>query len=375
MRSAENTYGSTKTSRKFFSLRWTALILLSLVLMAVNATLAIMAYHQSFAQFNFSQATLREQQNLQLKTLFEQSFADMSAFSNIIPLLNSKKKYASITTRLRYILNEHGAMLDLQWGVHSLYLLDKKGQTRLSWPVESQTLPQTLDVSSVFSNESPANNILCQPECLQYLTLPLLLDDGSTGALVMTRTIAEVLLEINRLTGSDIVVLKTVSDNKNSFENPLTSSNPANKRIIKNWDRSVPAITHSKINWPIITLLAEGINQSQLLHSPYTLKYEQEWYEIFKSSYEFNGISFLMINRVTSYKHNIETITRNSIFMGIAGLIISEILLFLILWKPLNYLLHIKTLLPLLAEHKFKILADKLVTLQGNNQKRYLQPN
>ena len=59
----------TSFRRQFLSLRWQALIVLSLVLLVINGTLAVMAYRYSMAQFELQQSGVRGNEVRQLRGL------------------------------------------------------------------------------------------------------------------------------------------------------------------------------------------------------------------------------------------------------------------------------------------------------------------
>ncbi len=77
-------------SPRFFSLRWKALIALSLILLLVNASLALLAYQQSAGQFELQQSTVRDQQAKQLEALVTDGYTAMSKLVSFVPLLGQE---------------------------------------------------------------------------------------------------------------------------------------------------------------------------------------------------------------------------------------------------------------------------------------------
>jgi len=74
----------------YLSLRWKALIVLSLVLMLVNASLAFLAYRQAAEQFKQQQIEVRDRQVRQLYALLDDGYRQMSRLAQIRPVTGIK---------------------------------------------------------------------------------------------------------------------------------------------------------------------------------------------------------------------------------------------------------------------------------------------
>lgn len=96
----------------YLSLRWKALIVLSIVLALVNASLAFLAYRQAAEQFERQQMAVRDRQIRQLQALLDDGYRQMARLANIVPLLGSDQSDQTINERLHHALDHHGFMLD-----------------------------------------------------------------------------------------------------------------------------------------------------------------------------------------------------------------------------------------------------------------------
>jgi diguanylate cyclase (GGDEF)-like protein/PAS domain S-box-containing protein len=83
-----------------------------------------------------------------------------------------------------------------------------------------------------------------------------------------------------------------------------------------------------------------------------------------------DNAQFIVLTDITSTIRNIHSSTQQNMVIGLVGLILSEILLFVILTKPLSRLKHIVFTLPLLARSRFK---DFRSEVRSAGQKRLLQ--
>ncbi|MCP5160054.1 MAG: GGDEF-domain containing protein, partial [Gammaproteobacteria bacterium] len=121
-------YVPTSPSAPYLSLRWKALIVLSIVLVLVNTSLAFLAYRQAAEQFERQQREVRDRQARQLQALLEDGYRQMSRLANIVPLLGSDWSAQDIDGRLHQALKKHGFMLDLEWDIRSVHWIQPNGQ-------------------------------------------------------------------------------------------------------------------------------------------------------------------------------------------------------------------------------------------------------
>jgi hypothetical protein len=126
----------TSFRRQFLSLRWQALIALSLVLLVINGTLAVMAYRYSMAQFELQQSGVRGNEVRQLRGLLAHNFEDLTRLVNMLPLLGSEDgapRTHDLGERLASGLAGEGTLLGLEWDLQSIYWLTSSGGQTLVW--------------------------------------------------------------------------------------------------------------------------------------------------------------------------------------------------------------------------------------------------
>jgi hypothetical protein len=118
----------------YLSLRWKALIILSLILVLVNASLALLAYRQAVGQFELQQADVRAQQTRELRALLKEGFERMSKLAYFVPLLEAPQPAKDLATHLQRVLDLHGFMLNVEWDVRAVQLIGPDGKVRVSLP-------------------------------------------------------------------------------------------------------------------------------------------------------------------------------------------------------------------------------------------------
>ncbi len=344
--------------RHFLSLRWQALIALSLVLLVINGTLAVMAYRYSRAQFELQQSGLRGNQVRQLRGLLARNFEDMTRLVNLLPLLGSEDgapRTRDLGERLASGLAGEGTLLGLEWDLQSIHWLTPSGGQTLVWPSEAAALGADL-VAELTRMEGPVQVLACRAECLQFLAAPILWRGTFAGTLVVGRSLADALLAFNLLTGAEVAVFSVTE---------AAADGAATPRF--------PAMTHPSLTEPVLhTLGLELVTASQAtlapansMNHPVLGKLGGRWYEIFRVDDLVPGVSALVVNEVTAESQAIQDATRNSVLLGLVGLALSGALLFWLGHFSVGRLRRIASALPLLAENRYKELRQSLPAVGG----------
>ena len=345
--------------RQFLSLRWQALFALSLVLLVINGTQAVMAYRYSRAQFELQQSGIRGNQVRQLRGLLTHSFEDMTRLVKLLSLLGTEEGALAkhdLGERLASGLTGEGTLLGLEWDPQSIYWLTSSGGQTLVWPSEASALGADLIAELTRKDDSLIQVLACRSECLQFLAAPILWRGQLAGTLVVGRSLADTLLAFNLLTGAEVAVFAATED-------PVAGMGPLR----------FPAITHPSLTEPIIRALAPDLVAvpkpilvpANSLDHPVLGEWRGQWFEIFRVDDLVPGVSALVVNEVTAENQVIQAVTRNSILLGFIGLILPLILLFWLVKFSVGRLRRIATALPLLAENRYAELRERLPAIGG----------
>lgn len=331
------------------SLRWKALVAISLVLLLVNASLAFLSYRESANQFAAEQARVRTQQSKQLRALLDDRFEQMSRLANVVPLLAPEKTGQSLGERLQAALDANGIMLDLEWDIHSVHWVRPDGEAVLLWSVNPVSLPAEMNKRLARAPEQTARLLSCtQQDCHQYLAVPLLWQGRASGSLVLGRSIADALLTFQALTGAEVAL--TTQDGQHC------GTTLASYPVITHPDRTRPILVSADCA-PANAVRGQGTGEPTV---PRLVATAADWFEVFRVPGLGPGIDALVINRVTAQRQAIATATRNSVLIGVVGLLLSVFLLFVIIHNPLIRLRRLASMLPMLADNRFRELHERL---------------
>lgn len=344
---------------RLFSLRWKALIALSLVLVLVNASLGLLAYRELAAQFNRQQQAVRTNQTRQLQALVDEGYQQMARLAALVPLLapmpaampatsdTTTTTPPPLATYLRVALERGALMLDLEWDVRSVHWLSPDHQVLALWTNDDTPLPADLPRRALATPDTTAWDLVCDAQdCRQYVSTPLLWQGQWAGALALGRSLADVLLNFSSQTGAEVAVLTDTA--------PATDGG------------RFPIITHPQWTAPLFEQAATAIAGDE----PLLLPAGDDWFEVFRFPALSPGIDVLVMNPVTAQRQAIVGAILASALLGVLGLIVSEGLLLLIMHRPLTRLPRLAQLLPLLAEQRFSELDARLGELQPRSRLR-----
>ncbi len=327
--------------RAQLSLRWKVLIALSLLLITINVTLAVIANLQSVHQLELQQSRVRDQQTRQLRAMLKERGQEMSKLASMVPLLGPESA-DSLTERLRQALDTNGAVLDLEWDIRSVHWITADGRIAIAWPQTTAGIPSELRTAVQTSPEQMASVLACRPACGQYVAIPLLYRGVFAGNLVLERSLSDAMLAFNALTGAEIAIDVTDSTNRRARLDP--------KRLEY---LAFPVLTYPEQSLPVLHAAGVSLLETTISSKPALVHLEDGWFEIFCIAGLADGVDAYVINDITRQRLAIQAATRKSLLIGIAGVILSELLLLMIMQAPLRRLKALAQALPLLAEKRY----------------------
>jgi diguanylate cyclase (GGDEF)-like protein len=327
------------------SLRWKSLIALSLALVVVNASLAVIANYQFVRQFEIQQGEVRDQQARQLRALVDERTQEMSKLASLVPLLGpGEEELAGLEERIKRALDTNGAILDLEWDIRSAFWLGTDGRPSISWPTDTVAIPDSLVAEIIHKPERTIATLLCDPECYQYLAIPLLSEGIFAGSLILGRSLADAVLTFNALTGAEAAIVRG--------DHAGQAARKTDPRFL--------AMTYPEKTRPILLAATNhGVARDQA-NELFSVQQGSKWFEVFRIPSLAPGIDALVVNDVSEQRKAIQEATMASILIGILGLFLSGGLLLLIIRGPLYRLRDLATVVPLLADNRYADLRSQL---------------
>jgi diguanylate cyclase (GGDEF)-like protein len=348
-----------ETSR-FVSLKWKVGLIVSLVLIVVNSLITLVAYHQSNQQFVEQKLDLLRQQQRTISGLLQRDYEQLTSFASFIPLLSSGASDGRGETDLSEILERHSALLSLEWGIESLSFFGVGGELVYSWAEEPDRSSHLLLAKQAARNDAPAGRIDCLHDCVLTLAVPQLEGSLRGGVLVISRSVADGILEFQRLSGSEVAVLVAQAPSA------IAASGPG-RRFLSDWRVAVPALSHPDLTYEVLQQLQLQYGYGDLSDEAVFVETQGQWFACLLGHDKAAGddTSFLVASPISEDLAQLEKANRAILTAGIFGLLATGTILMLFLWKPMNRIRQLVLALPALGRSNFAALREALPLRQG----------
>ena len=352
--------GNTSGPSKFFSLKWKIGLIVSLILIVINSSITIAVYRQSNLQFNEQKLALLQQQQRMMSGLLQRDYEQLTGFANFIPLLSGGVDGDDAATRLRGILDRHSALLGLEWGIEAISFFNAAGQREYSWAGETQRASHLRLSRQAAQTDGPTGWLECVEMCVLTLAVPQLEGFLRGGILVLSRSVADGVLEFQRLSGSETAVLVV----RQSY---ARSKSTAPGRYLDDWGVDVPALSHPDLTFDVLKVLQRDYRLQELTREPVFVESKGQWYACLLRYDEAagEGTAFMVISPVSEDLAQLASANRMILTAGIAGLLVTGSVLLAFLWTPMSRIRQIVAALPALARSDFTVLRKMLPQRHG----------
>ena len=352
----------------FLSLKWKVLLLSSLILISIVVSFTGITYLSLLDDFEAQRSAQHKRYASEVEGLIDQISKDLHQLAELLPLLEGMGTdlLAANGENIAKTFDPYWASLQLNKGIELIRFYDNSDRLLASWGVpESDTHESVMLnwIREVNAREKPISSLSCQNKCIQFMVVPLLVEGKSVGVVIIGAPLIDAVLGFKNISGADIGLLISEHD----------SDRKSTEMIIPHWNVRIAA--HSKeMNTAILIKVAEQYPDFSHLENGIQISWDNRYLQVKSLSVskidEPDKAQFIVITDITSTMRTIQSSTRQSIIIGAVGLMLSELLLFFILSRPLSRLKHIAFTLPLLARSSFKNFRAELHT---NGQKPWLK--
>lgn len=342
--------------RRFLSLFWKGFVFLSVLIIGISASFAVLNYFHLVHQFRNQQSLDRALRTRQLRDLFSRSVIRIQQIGSVLTSVSdfsaALRKHnprllqgtASIYANFQYDLD-----------IERLELFAPDGRLFWQWgmtePEEPKRMVRQSAMQTVINREEPANLLSCEPQCALYVFQPILVDSRLAGVFVLKQAIAPLVIEYQSLTGSDLGILIPADDDELD-------------QALPEWGVRVAALTHASMLTPMLHRLT-ATRHKQLEHLADEIHgWKGRSFAIqqipLRDLVQGEGTA-LVISDVSAQLRHINNAARDGVMLAAAGLLVAETLLLLLMNFPLRHLRRLADTLPLLAEGAYAEVREQLM--------------
>jgi PAS domain S-box/diguanylate cyclase (GGDEF) domain len=349
----------TETTRglHFLSLKWKALILTSVVLVAIVVSFSALNHYTLLRQFEQQQHLVHRSYDREVYGLIDRSLERLQQVAALIPKLKGMREalLSGDRARIKAFFDEHWVDLQLHMGLDVVRFYDTQTHLLAAWGrtvlgESDRDRPTTPWIHKANLREQPITRLDCRDECMQYAAVPMLVDGQTIGVVLLGSSLVDIVLSFKQISGADVGLLVTNRD---------ASLTGYTDKTIPAWQARVMALTNLARNLPLLQEVSERYPRMETLAQDVHKRFEGRDYEIMLIPFQRFTTSaakshLVVIADISQPLANIEAATRQNLIMGSGGLLLSEVLLLALLWTPIDRLRRTAHNLPLLGKGAFE---------------------
>lgn len=335
-----------------FSIRWKAVLFLSLVLVAISLSMVILYTYTLVQEASRNADRSVLQQDQVLNSLLKESRDQQIQLALLLP--NLENVSGSILQRdsgsLEDALRPHWLNLALNLNLNYLYLFDERG-TELGGlhhedQIDTAELQQVREIARKSAEDvTPRYFISCTSQCTYFVIEPFITSREVRGAVVLGRNISEIVVSFQHLLSVDLGILIPVKDTSSSTE----------ARMMTNWGLHTWALSNFESQSNILLSIQTNlpVPGDSVFQSDDHVYYRMHVLRLGDVEVINAQPTLISLQNTTESRHLLESTINRGIMVGTVGWAVAELLLFLLILKPTRQLAKITRALPLLAENEF----------------------
>ncbi len=345
--------------RQFFSLKWKIILPLSLVMLAVNASLSYINYSNQHAQFDSARNASEIRSQRFAAEVVAQLGTQLQTSANLVSSLTDVHRALvnSDATELQQYYQRYWSALHLNSGLEQVLFFNPQGQLLANWKEDAIRLNEPdlpVLVRQIVIDKQPQHLLACAATCFYYYIVPVLDNGKPVGAIAVASSLVDAVLSFQDMTSRDMalaILAPNTGDSANKFKQPQV---PALKR-------RVLAVSGGQQSVAILQSIPVGNADAE---HRINISYKNRDYEILPvpmlMGASIDDPSMLVIFDRTRDHQQLRTVAWQSAGIGMLGLIISELMLLALLWVPMRRLKQTAETLPLLGRGEFETVRSRL---------------
>lgn len=352
---------------KFLSLKWKALLFLSIVLIALNFTFYYVQYHSLHTNFDRYRSVVDARNHTAIQGLTEQTAFQLQQIGELIPYLYGmenkfvKPQAESITQAFV----RHWPLLQVDLGVETIAFFNVQNELLSAWgdypTAESISDPIQAATQQVILTERPKTILDCRRNCRHYALVPVLAEGRLSTIILLGTSLAELIVDFRRVAATDIGV---IIHNQENMPNNLQGET----RLLTPWDAQIVALSNAHRLEGILQSVSHSRSLEDVIQHGTVTHTNAGVYEIRLHSLNRladQGAGYLVvISDISEQISLIRMAAKDTIFVGIIGFVLSELALLMVLWAPLSRLRQTAEILPLLGQHAYEAVRTTLAKIR-----------
>ncbi len=338
----------------FLSLKWKTLVVICVIFTCAVASIGHTIYTEGTRLF---EEQLAESIRNNSSALLDQHRRSLIEIGTSVSLAGRNTEANISEESLRHYLDNNWDLMELEWGLESLFIYDIATQSTLTWGRESD-----IDFDKMLKRDvtkGPSTTTLCTEFCTIYAKIPLYFMNGKKKYLFIGTGLVDFIINFaqkNHLKAALLRKSSQINHTSSSFES------------LPHWHVQIAGMTEKEAYFPIIEQLAnvstfETVKQNgkTIHHTP-----DDQYYYLYaiplldNVNHSKNSEFILLANNISHEKARIYDTMAYSGLITLIGLICAIFIVFYVLNSPMKRLQQQAKLLPLLAKKQFEYVRTSI---------------
>jgi len=350
---------NSKRHSRQLSLKWKTLFSLSLVVLSINSLFFILSSRELNSKFNQHVTETVDRQRSTIPTLLEESSLQLQQLGSLTPSLYEVISLLenNRTDNLIKLFDSLWPSMQIDLNIEFLAVFNKHAQQISSWGSRYGQISKDQEfnswVSKVITSETPTSLLRCSNMCMQFAIVPMMGHGKLVGSIVIGENLSDLIVDFYRLEMADIAIF--IKDRKQATNSGF--------RLDK-WQGYLTRASHINESYKRLSIAMTQIDLSELTRRPSILRIQENDFLLWALplAHDVNQSAFvIVIDDLSQEISDINANKRNTVIIGIIGVILSESVVLLILWKPLSRLKKTSKNLPLLAKAEFSKFRENIL--------------
>lgn len=324
--------------------------LLGLILLVITTSLITLTYISQTTRFEKERNVVNTRYLKQVEAMLADFSLKIAQASSLVATMASLEDGGvSFSNALSERRPEHNvditwAALQVDYGLESMRIYDADNNLLVKWG-EAQQLNggEARQVAESMRQESSVTWVDCTDVCLQYAAAPMLTKGRVVGAVVVSATMADLILAFNRISGADIGFV-------------LNSTGQQIQNALPQLGMRVAGLSNASINLPVLKHL-ESISLARNKASWMRLKTGDKYHELaFQPIADGLGrlqAVIVVLEDVTSSFQDIRDSALQKLKIGFISSLFVMLAMYLLLNKPLRRITNAVQAIPLIGRRDF----------------------
>ncbi len=327
------------------SLKWKFAAVLISVLLLLHSIFSFLIHNEISANFTYHRQVLRGNHINIAKALVNESFLVLEQVSEAIShLQHLSPAGVAEPGGIALALDNNWRQWQMSWGLENVALFSHDG-TILDFWGNSIALDQSR-LLEVLNKELPDRDIVCPELCYQNVIIPILESSQSTGALSVSRSLVDIIIEYWSATKTDLGILV--------FDATQNSA----------WPYKLSAMSNAVRNNAIYQSIIRQYTIAELFGKSRIVRHKGRIFEAFifpvRRKIPNNPPFFILIEDITEARQQLEAELQKFWWFGVTSLSASLGLVLLMLHFFLWRISRLSKSLPLLARHQYDQFRNQL---------------